>query len=324
MSDVPLISVVIPTYNRAHCIADAIDSVLRQDPPPYEVIVVDDGSVDETVGILAQYGDRITCLYQPNAGVSAARNLGIKHASGDWLTFLDSDDLWTEERMSVLVSDLLGIGDANVVAHVADLNFTGSNYSKRLFELRNWTSDECASIHIGDWLQRALSGVSPCSAAVRRDIAIDVGGFPANLAIGEDIYFFAAVSLMGSAIFNDAVVAEARRFEEDHVAVVDLFRRDPIEAYLTRDRLFVLLSDLSLSGQQRDTVNKLRSGNLLRLANAEASTGVGNHRRTLLETIRVHPKFIRPLLRAIPPFLIGRKGYQAVLRQNGFTRVGDR
>ncbi len=76
------VSVVIPTYNRAHCVGEAIESVLAQTYKDFEIIVVDDGSTDNTAEVLARFGDRIRVIRQENSGVSAARNAGIRAASG--------------------------------------------------------------------------------------------------------------------------------------------------------------------------------------------------------------------------------------------------
>jgi glycosyltransferase involved in cell wall biosynthesis len=92
--------VIIPTYNRAWCLPEAIESVLTQTDTDFEVIVVDDGSHDETQAVLAAYGSRIRFLAQTNRGVSAARNRGISAARGAFLAFLDSDDLWQPEKLA--------------------------------------------------------------------------------------------------------------------------------------------------------------------------------------------------------------------------------
>jgi glycosyltransferase involved in cell wall biosynthesis len=96
----PQISVIIPTFNRAWVLAKAIDSVLAQTFAPKEIIVVDDGSTDETRQLLAAYGDRLRVLTQPNKGVSAARNLGIRHSCGEYIALLDSDDRWEPEKLA--------------------------------------------------------------------------------------------------------------------------------------------------------------------------------------------------------------------------------
>jgi glycosyltransferase involved in cell wall biosynthesis len=96
----PQISVIIPTFNRARTLARAIDSVLAQTYAPKEILVVDDGSTDQTRSLLAAYGDRIRILSQPNKGVSAARNLGIEHSTADFIALLDSDDRWEPEKLA--------------------------------------------------------------------------------------------------------------------------------------------------------------------------------------------------------------------------------
>ena len=96
----PLVSVIIPTYSRGWILEEALDSVLSQDFQDYELIVVDDGSTDNTREILAGYGNEITVLRQVNKGVSAARNRGIAEAAGRLIAFLDSDDLWLPQKLS--------------------------------------------------------------------------------------------------------------------------------------------------------------------------------------------------------------------------------
>ena len=90
----PFFSVIIPTYNRASMLREALDSVFAQTFTDYEVIVVDDGSTDDTPAIVARYEDRVRFFRQENSGPGAARNLGIQNVSGEYVTFLDSDDLW--------------------------------------------------------------------------------------------------------------------------------------------------------------------------------------------------------------------------------------
>jgi glycosyltransferase involved in cell wall biosynthesis len=98
---VPRVSVVIPTFNRGWIIQEAVESVLAQDFDDFEVIVVDDGSTDDTLDILDAYKDRIHLLRQDNKGVSAARNKGISASSGRFIAFLDTDDLWLPGKLSI-------------------------------------------------------------------------------------------------------------------------------------------------------------------------------------------------------------------------------
>lgn len=94
-----LISVIIPTFNRAPYIVEAIESVLQQSASPVEVIVVDDGCTDGTSEILAGYEGKIVCIRQENRGIGAARNAGIRRSRGDYLAFLDDDDVWVPGKL---------------------------------------------------------------------------------------------------------------------------------------------------------------------------------------------------------------------------------
>ena len=98
----PLVSVVIPCYNQAHFLAEAVQSALDQDYPAVEVIVVNDGSPDNTREVATQFGDRIVYIEQENRGLSAARNAGIRAARGEYIAFLDSDDIYLPRALTTL------------------------------------------------------------------------------------------------------------------------------------------------------------------------------------------------------------------------------
>ena len=102
-TQLPLVSVIIPTFNRGWVVREALDSVLEQDYRNFELIVVDDGSTDDTGSILSSYGQRLKVITQPNRGVSAARNRGIAAARGDLIALLDSDDYWLPKKLAVQV-----------------------------------------------------------------------------------------------------------------------------------------------------------------------------------------------------------------------------
>ena len=91
----PLVSAIIPTYNNASLVQEAVESVLKQTYTPVECIVVDDGSTDDTLHRLEKFGSKITIVRQAHQGPAVARNAGIRLAHGDYIAFLDSDDLWT-------------------------------------------------------------------------------------------------------------------------------------------------------------------------------------------------------------------------------------
>ncbi len=105
----PFFSIIIPTYNRAQLIGKAIDSVVKQTFSDWELVIVDDGSTDDTKDVIEKYklqNNRIKYIYQPNAERSAARNNGIKNAQGEYICFLDSDDYFLPNRLEILFKEL--------------------------------------------------------------------------------------------------------------------------------------------------------------------------------------------------------------------------
>ncbi len=95
----PKVSVIIPTYNSGHFLVEAINSVLDQTYKDIEVVVVDDGSTDNTREVLKSFGDRIKCIFQENQGAYAARNRGLKEAGGEFIGVIDHDDMWLPEKL---------------------------------------------------------------------------------------------------------------------------------------------------------------------------------------------------------------------------------
>jgi len=111
----PDISVVIPTYNRAEYLGESIDSVLAQEGPTFEVIVVDDGSTDATAAVLSPYGSRLRVLRQRNLGIAAARNAGVGAATGRFIAFHDSDDIALPGRLAIPYAHLAAHPEMDVV-----------------------------------------------------------------------------------------------------------------------------------------------------------------------------------------------------------------
>src|SRR5947207_1339494 len=97
-------SVIVPTFNRAKVLPEALDSIFMQGIPDVQVIVVDDGSIDNTEAVVAGYGHRVCYVRQENSGAAAARNLGVDLATGCFISFLDSDDVWMPGKMKAELS----------------------------------------------------------------------------------------------------------------------------------------------------------------------------------------------------------------------------
>ena len=114
------VSTIIPAYNADRTIAQAVDSALSQDFDGHEVVVVNDGSTDSTAAILERYGNLIQVVTQPNGGLSAARNTGVRRSTGDYLAFLDADDIWLPGKLKTTVALL----EQNPRASLAFTEFT--------------------------------------------------------------------------------------------------------------------------------------------------------------------------------------------------------
>ena len=194
----PTFSVIIPVYNGAGTIQQAIQSVLDQNYPAHELIVVDDGSTDSTADEVAVFGDRIRYLYQENAGVSAARNAGAQAATGEWLAFLDADDWYYPDRLR---------WHAELIQKDPDLDFlTGDQEYRRIDGSLIRKSMESTVVGV-QLLQKARGklemimegnkiglfveehfGDTP-TLSLRRNTFLELGGYPIGFNVCEDVNF---------------------------------------------------------------------------------------------------------------------------------------
>ncbi len=170
------ISVIIPVWNRAHEVGRAVDSALAQTLPPLEVIVIDDGSTDETPHVLARYGNRIRVVRQNNRGVAAARNAGIAIARGELLAFLDSDDVWLPHKLELQAARIeadpeLGLVHCGVDFEGAGVHLDGMEGSVAAEILR---------------LDRSVIIAHGSGVMVPRRVAEEMGGFDPRMRVSED------------------------------------------------------------------------------------------------------------------------------------------
>lgn len=198
----PKISVIIPTYNRAHCINDAVESVLSQSFQDFEVIVVDDGSTDGTAEVLRTYGDRLKVIRQSNGGVSTARNTGIRAARAEWIAFLDSDDTWEKDKLKIQVEDLEE--NPGAVTYIVDAFISdATNPLPSMFQLwglrSEFTRVKFRERPLPDVL-RAWFMVSCC--VIRREAIEAAGYFNTSLRIFEDFDLLTRVALEGPFVVN--------------------------------------------------------------------------------------------------------------------------
>ena len=242
----PLLSVIIPTRNRAALVGEAIDSALAQDPEKVEVIVVDDGSTDETARLLQQtYGSRIHLLSLPERrGAGAARNAGIRVASGEFLAFLDDDDLWLPGKLAAELSVFERFPASEVVVSDSVVFVQGQIAGKSFLD-RNGvltaTRGEASWANDCNWLwTNSLNGVAICSITMRASVLtrIKEPWFAEDLVSCEDwelemrIYHSCRVAVL------PRVLAWVRRLD-DGVRV----GRTPPGKPPTRDEQMAMLRD---------------------------------------------------------------------------------
>jgi glycosyltransferase involved in cell wall biosynthesis len=183
----PLVSVIIPCYKQAQYLGEAINSVLNQTYPRIEVVVVNDGSPDDTEAVARAYGDRIRYVWRPNGGISAARNTGIASAGGDYLKFLDSDDYLHAEQIQWQMEAVNGREDA--------VSFTGC----RLFRdghPEQYIDHVPGAKNLVPDLFKDLDWGSILCYLFPRKLVQAVGGFAEGVHHAEDWYFACQVGLL--------------------------------------------------------------------------------------------------------------------------------
>ena len=179
-------SVIIPVYNRAAVIARAVESVLAQSRPADEIIVVDDGSVDETASFLNQYLPQIKIIRQENGGVSAARKTGIRAATGEWIALLDSDDEWLPQKLELAMRYIQAHPDCKI-------------FQTEEIWIRNGKRVNPKNKHKkkGGFIYKEslpLCIVSPSAVVIKRSLFDETGLFDETLPVCEDYDLWLRVS----------------------------------------------------------------------------------------------------------------------------------
>jgi len=262
-------SVVIPNYNNGATLARAIESVLGQTYAAHEIIVIDDGSTDDSAAVAARFGERVRYVRQQNAGVSAARNHGARLATGDWLAFLDADDIYLPERLGA---------HARWIAREPDLDFLfgDQDYREPDDTHLQMAVNACAAgrsllarhpgaveipITAADFEDCVADGFAEIrTLSIPRASFLKLGGFPLNHKIGEDLYFFIrmyAASRKGGLVNRPLAVY--------YIYPGSALRKDPVaaqRAYVAT--LEALGEELQQAGGgiRRGCLSKLRHGRL--------------------------------------------------------------
>ena len=197
MSDGPLVSVVITTWNRSRFIRDAIDSALAQTFRDFEIILLDDGSTDDTAEKVGDYGPPVRYFFQENVGMAAARNRALAHATGKYAAFLDSDDIWLPGKLEADVAILEADRDVGLVCslmEVIDPDGRRTGIRKPLYD---------PGVTFRDALRNggALTSTFTC----RRDLLMEFGGFDEGLSRYDDLNVLLEFTLRGQVVCRDGI-----------------------------------------------------------------------------------------------------------------------
>jgi glycosyltransferase involved in cell wall biosynthesis len=250
MQSAAMVSVVIPTYNRGRMLRDALTSVLAQNPRPREIIVVDDGSEDDTGAVIGSFGAALRHVRQAHRGVSAARNAGVRLAAGPWIAFLDSDDLWLPGKLAAQIEYLRHHSHLKICQTQELWLRNGCRLNPR--EYHRKPQGHCFAL----LLERCL--VSPSAVIVRKDLLLEVGLFDSDLPACEDYDLWLRIGCRHPIGLVDRPLIVKRGGHEDQlsatVPALDRYRIAAIEKLLRQG----CLSDVQRGQALRVLARKCR------------------------------------------------------------------
>jgi glycosyltransferase involved in cell wall biosynthesis len=265
----PLLSVVIPTWNRAHLVCEAIESALSQRAGQVEVIVVDDGSTDDTADVLARrFGSSIHLLHSlRRRGPGAARNAGARRTSGELIAFLDSDDLWLPGKLDAELRALERFPEAEAVVSDSLRFLEGEADERSCFALNGLlaaSEGQVRRMNECPWLwTNILNGIATCSITLRRRVLarFEEKLFAEDLVTCEDWEFELRVyHLCQVVVVLPEVLSEIRRFDDGSRPGRARPGKPPTreqEMSRLRDRLTVMDRSHWLSGLDADLAGGL-------------------------------------------------------------------
>jgi len=237
----PLVSVIVPTYNRSSFVLEAVDSVFKQTFEDFELIVVDDGSIDGTAEALNQYKGRLIYSFQDHQGVSAARNRGIQTARGKWIAFLDDDDLWLPEKLETQIRFFSQNPEA-MICQTQEIWIRNGRRVNPRKKHRKYSGDIFAPSLL-------LCLVSPSAVMIRRDLFERVGYFDEDMPACEDYDLWLRISAQFPIFLIDQPLVVKRGGHRDQLSrttpALDRFRIQSLVKILDSGQLTAVQYDLA-------------------------------------------------------------------------------
>ena len=211
MSENPRVSAVIATYNRANFIREAVESILQQNFREYELILVDDGSTDDTRKVLEPYESQLRYLYQENSGPSAARNLGVRHARAPWIAFQDSDDLCKPDHLETLYAYAMAHPECGMI--FANGSYLGRKEHNRETIIPTNKSHRLARDGVGlaDLFEKSIVRLQ--ASLISKKCYDAVGGHDESLRISMDLDLAFRIFMRYPVAYLDEVVFYYRKHE---------------------------------------------------------------------------------------------------------------
>lgn len=220
----PKVSVIIPNYNYINYLKASITSVLSQDYPNVEIIVVDDGSTDGSVEYLSSLEDKIVLLIQPNSGQSCARNFGLLQSTGEFICFLDADDYWKETKISKQLDLLI---NENVDLVYSGVNLVTEDGAKIIETLKPEYAGDCARIYQRN-PARGIILLGSSNAIFRKSLIHKSGLFDINISVSSDWDFFRRYCDYGRVAFLSEALINYRQHQDNMSKRSDAFVADTI------------------------------------------------------------------------------------------------
>jgi hypothetical protein len=256
-----LISVIIPTYNSGRFIAQAVQCVLDQTYRQFEIIVIDDGSTDTTKDVLREFNGHIRYCYQENRGPSAARNAGIAVAKGDYICFLDADDIWTPNKLEVQLAFMAQNDDIGLVFSDEEEVSQATGLHRSILAKTMFRSDIVSQLPIHDAFEKLLiENFIPTSMVMARKKCFGKAGlFDESLRVVEDRDMWLRIA----AYFNIACVP------------VILGKKRAHESNISRDAGLTLRCRIDVLGKARHQYPSLAPAAIIHTLVADANLQLG-------------------------------------------------